>query len=106
MVTTFDSLSYAGPDRIQVSDAMTVVDTGTAAIRFATPKALRTLYEALLPLPEHATPWVAAMKIEVADKNRCRDFLKDRQLPVVKTGKGCLVPPEIANGCIIEFVQA
>jgi hypothetical protein len=45
------------------------------------------------------------MKIEVADKNRCRDFLKDRNLPVEKTGKGCLVAPEIANGCIIEFVQ-
>ncbi len=57
------------------------------------------------PLPEHDTPWVAAMKIEVADKNRCRDFLKDRHVPVEKTGKGCLVPPEVANGCIIEFVQ-
>ena len=45
------------------------------------------------------------MKIEVADKNRCRDFLKDRSVPVEKTGKGCLVPPEVANGCIIEFVQ-
>jgi len=103
--TAIGYLPLFGPDRVQVSDAMTVVDTGAGAIRFVTPKGLRTLYDALLPLPEHQTPWIAAMKIEVTDKNRCRDFLKQRQLPVVKTGKGCLVPPEIANGCIIEFVQ-
>jgi hypothetical protein len=108
--TVIGYLPLFGPERIQVSDAMTVVDTGGpgrsgGALRFVTPKALRTLYDALLPLPEHETPWVAAMKIEVADKARCRDFLKDRNVPVEKTGKGCLVPPEVANGCIIEFVQ-
>ncbi|WP_395018668.1 VOC family protein [Dongia sp.] len=103
--TVIGYLPLFGPDRIQVSDAMTVVDTGAGALRFVTPKSLKTLYDALLPLPEHATPWVAAMKIEVADKARCRDFLKDRHVPVEKTGKGCLVPPEVANGCIIEFVQ-
>ena len=103
--TVIGYLPLFGPDRVQVSDAMTVVDTGAGAIRFVTPKGLRTLYDALLPLPEHDAPWVASMKIEVADKNRCRDFLKDRSVPMEKTGKGCLVPPEVANGCIIEFVQ-
>jgi hypothetical protein len=94
-----------GPDRIKVSDAMTVVETGAGAIRFVSPGGLRMLYDALLPLPDFAPPWIAAMKIEVADKNRCRDFLKDRSVPVEKTGKGCLIPPEVANGCILEFVQ-
>ena len=103
--TVIGYLPLFGPDRVQVSDAMTVVDTGAGRIRFVTPKGLRMLYDALLPLPEHDTPWVAAMKIEVTDKNRCRDFLKERHVPVEKTGKGCLVPPEVANGCIIEFVQ-
>jgi hypothetical protein len=104
--TAIGYLPLFGPDRVQVSDAMTVVDTGSSRLRFVTPRGLRILYDALLPLPEHDTPWVAAMKIEVADKNRCRDFLKDRNVPVEKTGKGCLVPPEVANGCIIEFVQS
>jgi hypothetical protein len=103
--TVIGYLPLFGPDRVQVSDAMTVVDTGAGAIRFVTPKGLRALYDALMPLPDHAMPWVAGMKIEVTDKNRCRDFLKDRHVPVEKTGKGCLVPPEVANGCIIEFVQ-
>jgi len=103
--TAIGYLPLFGPDRVQVSDAMTVVDTGGGRIRFVTPKGLRTLYDALLPLPEHDMPWIAAMKIEVADKNRCRDFLRDRNVPIEKTGKGCLVPPEVANGCIIELVQ-
>jgi len=103
--TVIGYLPLFGPDRVQVSDAMTVVDTGAGRIRFVTPKGLRTLYDALLPLPSHDVPWIASMKIEVADKGRCRDFLKDRNVPFVKTGKGCLVPPEVANGCIIEFVQ-
>jgi hypothetical protein len=103
--TAIGYLPLFGPDRVQVSDAMTVVDAGAGAIRFVTPKGLRGLYEALLPLPNHDAPWIAAMKIEVADKNRCRDFLKESQLPVEKTGKGCLIPPEVANGCVIEFVQ-
>jgi hypothetical protein len=103
--TALGYLPIFGPDRIKASDAMTVVDTGAGAIRFVTPGGLRILYEALLPLPDFVTPWIAAMKIEVADKNRCRDFLKDRNVPVEKTGKGCLVPPEIANGCILELVQ-
>jgi len=104
--TVIGYLPLFGPDRIQVSDAMTVVDTGAGRIRFVTSKGLKSLYDALLPLPEHEAPWIAAMKIEVADKGRCRDFLRDRSVPVEKTGKGCLVPPEVANGCIIEFVEA
>jgi len=103
--TALGYLPIFGPERIKVSDAMTVVDTGAGAIRFVSPGGLRMLYEALLPLPDFAPPWIAAMKIEVADKNRCRDFLKDHDVPVEKTGKGCLIPPEVANGCILEFVQ-
>src|SRR3954447_9365945 len=60
--TVIGYLPLFGPDRVQVSDAMTVVDTGPGAIRFVTPKGLRTLYEGLLPFPEHDAPWVAAMK--------------------------------------------
>jgi hypothetical protein len=106
VITAMGYLPLFGADRIQVSDKMTVVDTGASRLRFVTLKGLRSLYDALLPLPEHEMPWIASMKIEVADKNRCRDFLKDRHVPVEKTGKGCLVPPEVANGCIIEFVQS
>jgi catechol 2,3-dioxygenase-like lactoylglutathione lyase family enzyme len=103
--TALGYLPIFGPDRIRISDALPVVDTGNGTIRFVSPEGLKVLYEALLPLPQYPTPWVAAMKIEVTDKNRCWDFLRDRSLPVEKTGKGCLVPPEIANGCIVEFVE-
>ncbi|HEY4162356.1 MAG TPA: VOC family protein [Dongiaceae bacterium] len=98
-------LPLFGPDRLKVSDALTVVQTGAGAVRFVNPDGLKALYEALVPLPDHPAPWMASMKIEVADKNRCLDHLRRHNLPVIKTGKGCLVPPEVANGCIIEFVQ-
>lgn len=103
--TAIGYLPLFGPDRIQVSDAMTVVTPGAGHIRFVTADGLRLLYEALLPLPEHPAPWIAAMKFEVTDKNRCRDFFKERKVPFEKTGKGCLVAPELADGCILEFVQ-
>ena len=105
-------LPLFGPDRVKVSDSLTVVDcassnaaNGGGALRFVTPAGLQLLYADIAPLPSNALPWVAAMKIEVADRQRCEDFLRDQNLPVVRTWKRCLVPPELANGCIIEFVE-
>ncbi len=105
-------LPIFGPDRVKVSDALTVVDcrssdaaNGGGALRFVTPAGLQLLYADIAPLPSNPLPWIAAMKIEVADQQRCEDFLRDQNLPVVRTWKRCLVPPELANGCIIEFVE-
>ncbi len=63
------------------------------------------LYPALVPLPEYPAPWIAALKIAVADKARCRDHLRFQNVFALKTGKGCIVPPEEADGVILEFVQ-
>src|SRR5262245_4975025 len=41
--TVIGYLPLFGPDRIQVSNAMTVVDTGAGAIRFVTAEGLRAL---------------------------------------------------------------
>ena len=60
---------------------------------------------AMVPLPDIKTPWIAAMKISVADKARCRDHLHFANILSFKTGKGCIVPPEEANGVIVEFVE-
>ena len=84
---------------------MTVIDTGHGHIRFTTQDGLAQLYPALEPLPAYPTPWIAAMKIAVADKARCRDHLRFENVLALKTGKGCIVPPEEANGIIIEFVE-
>jgi catechol 2,3-dioxygenase-like lactoylglutathione lyase family enzyme len=101
----FDWLPIFGEDAVKTANLVTVVDTGRGHIRFTTPDGLAQLYPALDPLPAYPAPWVAAMKIAVADKARCRDHLRFENVLALKTGKGCLVPPEEANGVIIEFVE-
>ncbi|MDY0872396.1 VOC family protein [Dongia rigui] len=103
--TAFGWLPVFGPNRISTANLVTVIDTGHGAIRFTTKAGLAQLYPALVPLPEYPTPWIAALKISVADKARCRDHLHFANILAFKTGKGCIVPPEEANGVIIEFVQ-
>jgi catechol 2,3-dioxygenase-like lactoylglutathione lyase family enzyme len=101
----FGWLPVFGPERISTANLMTVIDTGGGHIRFTTKAGLEQLYPALVPLPDYPAPWVAAMKIAVADKARCRDHLRFHNVLALKTGKGCIVPPEEANGVIIEFVE-
>jgi catechol 2,3-dioxygenase-like lactoylglutathione lyase family enzyme len=103
--TAFDWLPLFGADAVQTANKVTVIDTGHGHIRFTTADGLAQLYPALEPLPAFPTPWIAAMKIAVADKARCRDHLRFENVLTIKTGKGCLVPPEEANGIIFEFVE-
>jgi hypothetical protein len=105
VATAFGWLPTFGPDCIKTTNLMTVLDTGRGHIRFTTRAGLAQLYPALVPLPEYPTPWIAALKIAVADKARCRDHLRFENVLALKTGKGCIVPPEEATGVIIEFVQ-
>ena len=101
----FGWLPIFGEDSIKTANLVTVIDTGHGHIRFTTQDGLAQLYPALEPLPAYPTPWIAAMKIAVADKARCRDHLRFENVLALKTGKGCIVPPEEANGIIIEFVE-
>ncbi len=103
--TVFGWLPIFGPGRIASANLVTVLDTGHGHIRFTTKAGLAQLYPALEPLPEYPAPWIAAMKISVTDKARCRDHLHFANILHFKTGKGCIVPPEEANGVIIEFVE-
>lgn len=105
VATAFGWLPVFGPDRIKTTNLMTVLDTGNGHIRFTTTSGLAQLYPALTPLPEYPAPWIAALKIAVTDKARCRDHFRFENVLAIKTGKGCIVPPEEANGVIIEFVQ-
>lgn len=105
VAAAFGWLDVFGPDCIKTTNYMTVIDTGNGHIRFTNRAGLAQLYPALVPLPEYPAPWIAALKIAVADKARCRDHLRFQNVLALKTGKGCIVPPEEADGVIIEFVQ-
>jgi hypothetical protein len=105
VAVAFGWLPIFGPERIKTTNLMTVLETGRGNIRFTTRTDLAQLYPAMAPLPGHALPWIAALKVAVADKARCRDHLRFANVLALKTGKGCIVPPEEANGVIIEFVE-
>lgn len=105
VATAFGWLAIFGPDFVKTTNYMTVIDTGRGHIRFTTRAGMAQLYPALVPLPDYPAPWIAALKIAVADKARCRDHLRFQNVLALKTGKGCIVPPEEADGVIIEFVQ-
>lgn len=103
--SAFGWLPVFGPNRISITNLMTVIDTGHGLICFTKKTGLGQLYPMLAPLPEYSEPWIAALKISVADKARCRDHLHFANILTFQTGKGCIVPPEEANGVIIEFVE-
>lgn len=105
VAAAFGWLPVFGPDYIKTTNFMTVIDTGNGHVRFTTRAGLAQLYPGLVPLPEYPAPWIAALKIAVADKARCRDHFRFQNVLALKTGKGCIVPPEEADGVILEFVQ-
>ena len=55
--------------------------------------------------PAARPPFVAAMKILVADKARCLAHLSGAGIAFHETKRGCLVPPSEANGAILELVE-
>lgn len=97
-------LPIFGPDRVKVADRLTSVACGAGGLRFVTASGLAERYPDCLPdeLPE--LPFVAAMKILVADKARCLAHLTAQGVAHQETKQGCLVPAAEANGAVLEFV--
>jgi len=98
-------LPMFGPDRIKVTDHMTSVSCGTGALRFMKPDALSQVYPGMVLQPLPDAPFMASMKLLVADKARCVAHLKGAGVPFHSIARGCLVPPSDANGVILEFVE-
>jgi catechol 2,3-dioxygenase-like lactoylglutathione lyase family enzyme len=98
-------LPIFGPDRIKVTDHMTSVSCGTGALRFMKPDALSQVYPGVAPDPLPDLPFVASMKLLVADKARCLAHFKGAGVPIREIQRGCMVPPAEANGVILEFVE-
>ncbi|HET6621357.1 MAG TPA: VOC family protein [Dongiaceae bacterium] len=98
-------LPIFGPDRIKVTDHMTSVSCGTGALRFAKPDALARIYPGVAPDPLPDAPFMAAMKLLVADHARCLSHLKGAGIAIHEIQRGCLVPPADASGVIVELVE-
>ena len=98
-------LPMFGPDRIKVTDHMTSVSCGTGALRFMKPDALSRVYPGMVLQPQPEVPFIASMKLLVADQGRCVAHLKDAGVSFHAIQRGCLVQPAEANGVILEFVE-
>ncbi len=104
VAAAFGYLPIFGPERLKVSDRLTVVNCGFGAIRFVKPAELQVLYPRLADLPEYPTPWMAAMKLEVKDRSLCLAYMEQVGIPAVPTPDGCILHPRDANGVILELV--
>lgn len=98
-------LPIFGPDRIKVTDHMTSVTCGAGALRFMKPDTLIRVYPGMVLQPTPDVPFVASMKLLVADKARCTAHLNGAGVHIHAIGRGCLVQPADANGVILEFVE-
>lgn len=98
-------LPIFGADRIKVMDHMTSVACGNGALRFMKPEALSQLYPGMAQNPLPDLPFMASMKLLVADKSHCLAYMKGAGIPVHEIQRGCLVPPADANGVILELVE-
>ena len=79
------------------------IKTGAGRLAFLTPAALEARFRPL-ELPDHPRPWMAAQTIAVEDLDRLRETLRRRGHAPVATGGRVLLPPEAANGCLLEFI--
>ena len=98
-------LPIFGPERIKVTDHMTSVSCGTGALRFMKADALPQVYPGMVLQPMPDIPFIASMKMLVADKARCVTHLKNAGVSFHSSDRGCLVPPDEANGVILELVE-
>ena len=67
--------------------------------------AMPQVYPGMAQQPMPDVPFIASMKLLVADKARCVTHLKSAGMAVHDIQRGCLVPPGDANGVILELVE-
>jgi len=94
-----------GDDAVKVANGLTAIVHNGMALRFVAPEMLPAVFPGVefgqLPTP----PFIVGMKIEVADAAGCRSYLEKAGIQHLAIERGCLVPPAMASGALLEFVQ-
>lgn len=95
-----------GPAALTPTDNVLTIHAGRHGIVFATPDDVAAMHPEI-ELPDWPRPFIASMTVAVADRERAKDHLIDWQIDHLEAADGSLlVPPEQANGTLIEFVAA
>jgi hypothetical protein len=80
------------------------VETGRGRLRFTTAEGLARLYPGLPEAPSHAVPWLAGLRLAVANVNATAGYLDTAGVRYLRDGDTMLrLDPDYACGVAIEF---
>ena len=94
-----------GAAAVTVSDDATMIDTGAGALNFLTPAAYGLRFPGITPDPAAIPPYLAALSINVEDRDATAAYFKGHQIPhsVLPGGSLCVAPAK-ACGTLLEFL--
>lgn len=93
-----------GPAAVSAGHGVVEIDSGRGALRVTTDQGLTRLYPGLGSLPRNAPPWLAGMRVAVADLDAAARHLAQQGIPAIRDGDSLLrVGPEFAAGAVLEF---
>lgn len=95
-----------GDARVGVDDAVVVADSGRGRIRLVAPADLERLYPGLPTPPRYAPPWIAGLRLAVADLAATARHLDGGGVAYLRDGDTLLrLAPDLACGVVLEFAQ-
>lgn len=95
-----------GKERVQVDGDSLLVESGTAPIRFVTPKHFAATHGGVRPDPRIKGAGLVGLALAVASTDAVKKLLDANGVPHVQGEHSIVVPPEHGCGAIIEFVPA
>ena len=96
-----------GAGAVWAERGLVEVETGAGRLRFTTPEGLGRLYPGLGGAGEHATPWLAGLRLSVADLGRTAGYLDAAGVRTWRDGDSLLrLGPDAACGVALEFAAA
>jgi len=93
-----------GADAVWADRGQVTVETGRGSLRFTTAEGLATLYPGLPKAPAHTAPWLAGLRLAVADVNATAGTLDAAGVRYLRDGETLLrLSPDYACGVMVEF---
>jgi catechol 2,3-dioxygenase-like lactoylglutathione lyase family enzyme len=93
-----------GEEAVWADRGQVTVETGAGSLRFTTAEGLAQLYPGLAAAPAHAVPWLAGLRLTVANVNATAGYLDAAGVRYLRDGDTLLrLGPDYACGVAIEF---